>query len=72
MGAVDYEVEMTGRKKEIRVYHINLLKRWCPPCHVFYLQEDRRENLEEEEDGQDLQFYGQELTGIGDQGQHLK
>ena len=31
---------------------------------------DKCENLEEK-DGQDLQFYGQ-VTGIGDQGQHLK
>ena len=53
VGAVVYEVEMTGRK-EIQVYHINLLKRWCPPFHVFYLQEDKCENLEEE-DGQDLE-----------------
>lgn len=35
MGAVDYEVEMVGRKKEIRVYHINLLKKWNPPSHVY-------------------------------------
>lgn len=68
VGEVDYEVEMAGRKKEIRVYHINLLKRWCPPSHVFYLQEA---NMDEEND-QDLQFYGQEVTGIGEQGQHLK
>lgn len=72
MGAVDYEVEMTERKKEIRVYDINLLKKWCPPCHVYYQQEDKCENLEEEEDVQDYQFCRQEVTGIGDQGQHLK
>ena len=29
---VDYEVEMPGRRKEKRVYHINLLKRWYPPA----------------------------------------
>uniref|UniRef100_A0A1X7U853 Uncharacterized protein n=1 Tax=Amphimedon queenslandica TaxID=400682 RepID=A0A1X7U853_AMPQE len=73
MGAVDYEVEMVGRKKEIRAYHINLLKKWNPPSHVYYAQEKTQENQEEEdEEGRDLQFYGQEVTGIGEQGRHLK
>ena len=28
---VDYEVETPGRRKEKKIYHINLLKRWNPP-----------------------------------------
>lgn len=27
---VDYEVKTSGRNQERKVYHINLLKRWCP------------------------------------------
>jgi len=28
---VDYEVETPGRRKEKKVYHVNLLKRWNEP-----------------------------------------
>ena len=31
---VDYEVETPGRRKEKKIYHINLLKKWhFPPNH---------------------------------------
>lgn len=36
IGAVDYEVEIVGRKKGITANHINLLKKWNPPSHVYY------------------------------------
>lgn len=29
---VDYEVEILGWRKEKRIYHVNLLKRWYPPA----------------------------------------
>ena len=71
VGEVDYEIEMAGRKKDTRVYHVNLLKKWCPPVHVCYAQEGEYQTLEEEESGQDIQFYDQEVAVIGEQGQHL-
>ena len=29
VGAVDYEIEMPGRRQERKIYHVNLMKKWC-------------------------------------------
>ena len=39
---VDYEVEMPGRRKERRTYHINLLKKWHPPAPAISSQQPGR------------------------------
>ena len=28
MGAVDYQIEMPGRRQESKIYHVNLMKKW--------------------------------------------
>lgn len=28
VGAVDYEIEMPGKRDETKVYHVNILKKW--------------------------------------------
>lgn len=39
MGRVNYEVEMPGRRKDRRLLHINLLRKWHTPADVNYLTE---------------------------------
>ena len=28
VGVVDYEIEMPGRRREKKIYHVNLMKKW--------------------------------------------
>ncbi len=51
---VDYELEMPGRRKERKVYHINLLKRWNPAPAITLLATCTLEEPEEEEEVSDL------------------
>lgn len=49
--SVDYEIEMAGRWKEKRVYHINLLKRWYPATAMLTLGDGEVGDDEETDEG---------------------
>ena len=40
IGAVKYEVDMIGRKKQHRVLHVNMLRKWYVPTATSYLSEE--------------------------------
>ena len=52
VGAVDYEIEMPGRRQEKKIYHVNLMKRWHvtpsqPPVQAASLAIDPEGTTEE-------------------------
>lgn len=78
---VDYEVETPGRRREKRVYHINLLKKWHDPsvhaqqAALFGKAPVTREpDQEEGEEVEELFLPTQqhELQNVLDQGDHLR
>ena len=66
---VDYEVEMPGRRKTRRIYHVNLLKKWHTPPNATSLLVILQDPPEEDEEG-DLESYllpaeDQQLATVG-------
>ena len=47
VGQVNYEVDMTDRKKRKRVLHVNLLRKWHAPNRTFVALEDDHASLYE-------------------------
>ena len=60
---VDYEVEMPGRRKTRRIYHVNLLKKWHTPPNATSLLVILQDPSEKDEEG-DLESY---LLPVDDQ-----
>ena len=40
IGAVNYEVDMVGRRKRHRIFHVNMLRKWYVPTATSYLSEE--------------------------------
>jgi len=41
LGKVNYEVYMLDKRKRRSVFHVNMLKKWCPPeATCFWIFED--------------------------------
>ena len=49
MSAVDYEVETPGRRKEKKIYRVNLLKPFHEPNAVFLAMQGNDDGPQEEE-----------------------
>ena len=56
---VDYEVETPGRRKERKVYHINLLKRWYSPPEVSLAGLAMFAEGDDEEEGMEVPVAGE-------------
>ena len=66
MGAVDYEIEMPGRRQERKIYHVNLMKKWhaTPSTQAVSLALDP-EGTVEELDGNGHTEYPEEMGWSG-------
>ena len=40
IGAVNYEVDMVGRRKRHHIFHVNMLRKWYVPTATSYLSEE--------------------------------
>ena len=60
---VDYEVETPGRRKEKKVYHVNLLKKWFPADATRLAL---TANVEQEQDGEHMLGEDFPSTGVED------
>ena len=49
IGKVDYEIDMPGRRKRKKIFHINMLKKWYPPANASYFCEETTEEGETED-----------------------
>ena len=49
VGKVDYEIDMPGKKKRKKIFHVNMLKKWYPPADTSYYCEE----ITEEGDAED-------------------
>ena len=69
---IDYEVQTPGRRREKKVYHVNLLKKWQKPetVEVFtaldYNQEGHSAESCEEENLEEFLLYSEESSGDED------
>ena len=49
IGKVDYEIDMPGRRKRKKIFHINMLKKWYPPVSTSYFCEETTEEGDTED-----------------------
>ena len=48
MGPVNYEVDMTDKRKKIRLFHVNMLRKWHPPVSEVVLVATSEDGEEED------------------------
>lgn len=46
-GGVNYEIKMTDRQKQKRIFHINLLRQWNSPSAMSLLAEEVQEEVDD-------------------------
>ena len=47
IGEACYEIQMTDRRKQKRVFHVNMLRKWHPPTAVSFMAEEGREDVDD-------------------------
>ena len=65
VGKVNYLVNMQDRRKRHRVFHVNMLKKWCVPSSNTYLaldEEDREDIITWKDDEEGEVQFGERLT----------
>ena len=73
VGSVNYQIDMVGKRKRKRIFHVNMLQKWnVPTSTVFWAKEEIPEAIHEEEDvvlwkdgdsNEEEPSYGEQLTG---------
>ena len=73
VGSVNYQIDMVGKRKRKRIFHVNMLQKWnIPTSTVFWAKEESPEAVHEEEDvvlwkdgdsNEEEPSYGEQLTG---------
>ena len=48
IGAVNYEVDMVGRRKRHRIFHVNMLRKWYVPTATSYLSEEVGDGVDDD------------------------
>ena len=46
IGEAYYEVQMKERRKQKRVFHVNMLRKWHPPTAVSFMAEEVGEDVD--------------------------
>ena len=47
IGEACYEIQMTDRRKQKRVFHVNMLRKWHPPTAVSFMAEEVRKDVDD-------------------------
>ena len=47
IGEACYEIQMTDRRKQKRVFHVNMLRKWHPPTAVSFMAEEVLEDVDD-------------------------
>ena len=68
IGRVDYEVQMTDRRKQQRIFHVNMLKKWHTPSAVSFFAEEVHVDVDDvmtwKDQGEDTPLLNKSLTSI--------
>ena len=48
---MNYEIKMTDQRKQKRIFHVNMLRKWHNPVAVLFLAEEVLENIVAWRDG---------------------